>query len=125
MTKMPDNVKEGVLKGMYLFKASEKKNTAAKAQLFGSGAILNQVLNAQKILEEKYNIAANVWSVTSYNELRREGLHAERENMLNPLKEPKLPYVTRALKGKGDVFIFASDNMKVLPDGIIKWVPGP
>ncbi len=124
MPEMPDDVKEGILKGMYKFKASEKKDATAKAHLFGSGSIMNQVIEAQKILEEKYNVAADIWSVTSYVELRRDGLTAERHNMLNPTKEQQVPYVTQALSGENDAFIFASDNMKALPDGITKWVPG-
>jgi len=125
MPAMPDGVKEGILKGMYRFKTSQKKNAVARAQLFGSGAILNQVLEAQKLLEGKYNIAADVWSITSYNELRRDGLHVERWNMLNPTKEQKIPYIQKQLSNLGEVFVFASDNMKILSDGISKWVPGP
>jgi len=125
MPKMPEGVKEGIIKGMYRFNTAKIKKPVAKAQLFGSGAILNQVLEAQKLLEVNYNVAADVWSVTSYNELRREALHIERENMLNPQKPAKVPYVTSQLKGLGDVFVFASDCMKILPDGISPWVPGP
>ncbi|MCA9407641.1 MAG: pyruvate dehydrogenase (acetyl-transferring), homodimeric type, partial [Candidatus Omnitrophica bacterium] len=125
MPPMPEGSKEGILKGMYKFKVSSKKDGIARAELFGSGAILNQVLTAQKMLEDDYNITSDVWSVTSYNELRREGLHVERHNMLNPNKKPQVPFVTQQLKGLGDTFIFASDNMKILPDGISKWVPGP
>jgi len=124
MPEMPDNVKEGILKGLYKFKASEKKDAPVKVSLFGSGSIMNQVIEAQKILEEQYNMAADVWSVTSYVELRRDGLTVERYNMLNPIKDPQTPYVTEALSNQGDAFIFASDNMKALPDGIAKWVPG-
>jgi len=125
MPAMPEGSKEGILKGMYKFKKSSKTGTSLKAQLFGSGSITNQVLSAQKILEEKYNVAADVWSVTSYNELRRDCLHAERFNMLNPTAPAQTPYVTKILTGEGDVFVFASDNMKVMSDGIGKWVPGP
>ncbi|OGX37252.1 MAG: hypothetical protein A3C36_07425 [Omnitrophica WOR_2 bacterium RIFCSPHIGHO2_02_FULL_52_10] len=125
MPAMPDKARDGILKGMYRFKKSSKKGGQAKAVLFGSGSIINQAIAAQKILEEKYHIAADVWSVTSYVELRRDGLHAERWNLLNPTKSRKVPFVTESLEGQGDAFIFASDNMKALPDGISKWVPGP
>jgi len=125
MPPMPSNVKEGILKGVYLFKKSEKKDAAAYAHLFGSGAITNQVIKAQAILEEQYNVAADIWSVTSYIELRRDGLNVERWNMLNPTKEKRIAYITKCLADKGDIFVFTSDNMKTLPDGIIKWVPGP
>jgi len=125
MPAMPGDVKEGILKGFYKFKASEKSDAKAKAHLFGSGAIINQVLAAQKILEEQYNIAADIWSVTSYVELRRDGLTAERANMLNPTETPQVPYVTERLSQEKGIFVFTSDNMKALPDGIAKWVPGP
>ncbi len=125
MPKMPEGCRDGILKGMYKFKTSEKKDAKTKVQLFGSGSITNQVLSAQQILEDKYGIAADVWSVTSYNELRRDGLDAERFNVLNPNEAPKIPYVTKCLKDEGDIFVFASDNMKILSDGIHRWVPGP
>jgi len=124
MPALVEGAKEGILKGMYKFQTSDKTDSIARVQLFGSGAILNQVRLAQKTLEEKYNVAADVWSITSYNELRREGLNVERTNMLNPNDEPKVPFVTEQLKGLGDIFVFASDNMKSLPDGISRWVPG-
>ncbi|MCB9719261.1 MAG: pyruvate dehydrogenase (acetyl-transferring), homodimeric type [Candidatus Omnitrophica bacterium] len=124
MPAMPEGSRDGILQGMYKFRAAQS-DAKVKACLFGSGSITNQVLSAQKILEEKYGVAADVYSVTSYNELRREALTVERENMLNPHQEPKRPYVTRLLENQGDVFIFASDYMKIMPDGIGKWVPGP
>lgn len=123
MPAMPEGVREGVLKGMYKFKPSAKTGTQLRAELFGSGAIINQVLEAQKILEEKYNVASNVWSVTSYTELRKDALEAERYNMLNPDKAPKVPYVAEQLKDQQGALVFASDCMKVLPDGIAKWLP--
>jgi pyruvate dehydrogenase E1 component len=125
MPPMPEGSKEGILKGMYKFKKSDKQGATARVQLFGSGPILNQVLTAAETLEEKYNVACDVWSVTSYNELRRDGLETERTNMLNPDKEPLIPYVTQQLQDKADVCVFASDNMKIMPDGIGKWVPLP
>ncbi len=125
MPPMPEGVKEGILKGLYRFQKSTLNASAATAHLLGSGAIMNQVIEAQKILEEKYNVATDVWSVTSYNELRREALNVERENLLNPSTSPKTPYVTQCLKNEKGVFIAASDNMKVMPDSIRQWVPGP
>ncbi|MBP9855648.1 MAG: pyruvate dehydrogenase (acetyl-transferring), homodimeric type, partial [Candidatus Omnitrophica bacterium] len=125
MPPMPEGSKDGIMKGMYKFKVSNKSGSSIKAQLFGSGSITNQVLAAQKILEEQYNIAADVWSVTSYTELRRDALHVERNNLLNPAGPTQTPYVTEMLKNEGDVFVFASDNIKALSDGIGKWVPGP
>ncbi len=122
MPPMPEGVKEGIIKGLYRFSQSPKKSDL-KAHLLGSGAIMNQVLEAQKILEEKYNVSTDVWSVTSYNELRREALHAERENLLNG-KKTRVPYVTQALQNEKGVFVSASDYMKVLGDSIRQWVPG-
>ncbi len=86
MPEMPqgEGVREGILRGLYRFKASEKKDAKLKAQLFGSGAIMYEVLKAQQILEEKYGVAADVWSVTSYKRLYREANHCERWNMLHP-----------------------------------------
>ena len=117
-------VKRGILRGMYLFRPSERDHTGLRVQLLGSGAILNEALKAQRILEEDYAIAADVWSVTSYNELRRDGLNIERWNLLHPDAEPKLPYVTQCLGQPESVAVAASDYLKALPDGISKWVPG-
>lgn len=127
MPAMPDgnSVKEGILKGMYKFKTSENREAKLRAQLFGSGAILNEVLKAQKLLEEKYNVAVDVWSVTSYKELRREGLEVERWNVLHPGEKPRLSYVSQCLANEPGVFVAASDYMKVLPDSIARWVPRP
>jgi len=122
---MPDGVKEGILKGLYKFKASDNKNAKLHAHLFGSGAILNEALKAQKILEEKYEIATDVWSVTSYKELYREGHEAERWNILHPSELPKIPYVTKCLQDASGVFVAASDYVKAIPDSISRWFPKP
>ncbi len=125
MPAMPEGCKEGILKGIYKLKNSSKAEAQARVQLFGSGSIINQALAAQKILEEKYNVAADVWSVTSYTELRRDALNTQRWNMLNPTQKAKSPYITECLKDeKGSLFVAASDCMKTLPDSIAKWIPG-
>jgi pyruvate dehydrogenase E1 component len=123
MPPMPEGAKAGILRGLYRFKASEKKAAKAQAQLLGSGAILGEVVKAAQILEEKYGVAANVWSVTSYTELHRDGLAAERWNMLHPAETPKVPYVAEQLAGEPGVFVAASDYMKVLPASIDRWLP--
>ncbi|HMC74461.1 MAG TPA: hypothetical protein VKG87_09170, partial [Terriglobales bacterium] len=125
MPEMPQgkDVRSGILKGMYRFKASEKKDSKLHAQLFGSGTIMFEVLKAQKILEEKYGVAADVWSVTSYKELYREANECERWNMLHPGQQPKIPFITQTLKDAPGVFVAASDYMKVLPESICQWVP--
>jgi pyruvate dehydrogenase E1 component len=122
MPAMPTGVQEGIIKGMYRFKKSEKKSDL-KAHLMGSGAIMQQVLAAQKMLEEKYNVSTDIWSVTSYNELRRDALHVERDNLLHGAKNAKKPYVTELLSKEDGVFVAASDNIKSLPDGIRQWMP--
>jgi len=91
--------------------------------LFGSGAIMNQVIEAAKLLEDKFGVAADIWSITSYNELRREALHVERWNLLNPAQKPRVPYITQCVKDEQGVFVAASDYMKTLPDSIAKWFP--
>ena len=108
---------------MYRFKTSAKKDAKLRAQLFGSGTIMYEVLKAQQILEEKYNVAADVWSVTSYKQLYRDGNDCERWNMLHPGATPHVPFVTQQLKDAPGVFVAASDYMKVLPESIAQWVP--
>ena len=125
MPPMPEgkDVREGILKGMYRYKAPEKKNAKLRAQLFGSGTIMYEVLKAQQILEEKYEVATDVWSVTSYKQLYRDGHDCERWNMLHPGDKPRVPFVTQQLKDAPGVFVAASDYMKVLPESIAQWVP--
>jgi pyruvate dehydrogenase E1 component len=122
---MPEGVKEGILKGMYKIKAAENKDAKSHAQLFGSGTILNHVLEAQQILGDKYGVAADVWSVTSYKELYKDGLEVERWNMLNPSESARLPYITQCVKDAPGVFVAASDYVKALPDSISQWLPRP
>jgi pyruvate dehydrogenase E1 component len=129
MPAMPKRagVKEGILKGMYKFKPTGLKGAKAKvkAHLLGSGAILNETLKAQTILEEQYGVAADVWSVTSYKELYRDAVECERWNLLNPGKKAKTPYVAGLLAKESGVFVAASDYMKVLPAAVSQWFPGP
>jgi pyruvate dehydrogenase E1 component len=126
MPQMPEgaNIREGVLKGLYRFKTSAKSDAKARVQLLGSGTIMYEVLKAHQILEEKYGVAADVWSVTSYKELYRDANQCERWNMLHPGETARVPYVTQMLKDAPGPFIAASDYMKVLPESLSKWVPG-
>jgi len=117
------DVREGILKGLYKFSTTGKPKAKLRAQLLGSGAILPEVIKAQAILEEKYNVGADVWSVTSYNELYRDGHTADRWNLLHPGEAPKVPYVTQKLAEAPGVFVAASDYMKVLPDALNRWLP--
>jgi len=123
MPPMPSGVREGILKGMYKYRASANKKAKLKAQLFGSGAILNEVLHAQEILEQKYSVAADVWSVTSYKELYVDAIETERWNRLNPGEKPRVPYVTRCLTDAPGVLVASSDYLKTLPNMISKWMP--
>jgi pyruvate dehydrogenase E1 component len=117
-----ENIREGILRGIYKFKAAE--NGSATLQLFGSGPILNEAVKAQQILAEKYKIAADVWSVTSYVELRRDCLDVERHNRLHPTAKEKKPYIVEALGNAPGPIIAASDYMKSLPDGLSPWLGG-
>jgi pyruvate dehydrogenase E1 component len=121
MPPMPEGVVDGILKGIYRFKAAAGQ---AKVQLFGSGPILNEALRAQTILAEKYGVPADVWSVTSYNELRRDALRAERWNRLHPDQPAKQPYIQQALAGAVGPIVAATDYMKVVADQIAPWLPG-
>jgi len=125
MPVMPEGSREGILKGMYRFRASGKPDAPLRAQLFGSGAILPEVIKAQEILESKYNVGADVWSVTSYSELYREGHACERWNLLHPGAPPHVPYVTSCLAAAPGVLVAASDYVKALPDSIDRWLPRP
>jgi pyruvate dehydrogenase E1 component len=125
MPPMPEGVRDGILKGMYRVKASEKKKARLQAHLLGSGAILPEVLKAQQILEEQYDVAAEVWSVTSYGQLYRDGQAVERWNMLHPAEPARVPYVTQSLGDAPGVFVAASDYLKVLPNAIDRWLPRP
>ncbi|HWR34876.1 MAG TPA: pyruvate dehydrogenase (acetyl-transferring), homodimeric type [Clostridia bacterium] len=126
MPHMPEGAREGILKGLYRLKPSEKKDAKLRAQLLGSGAILLEVLKAQQMLEDKYGVAADVWSVTSYKNLYTDGIDADRWNMLHPAEKPRVPYVTQSLQTapKDTVFVAASDYVKTLPESISQWVPG-
>jgi pyruvate dehydrogenase E1 component len=125
MPPMPEGVKDGVLKGLYRFRATSAPDRKARAQLFGSGAILPEVIKAQEILESKYDVGADVWSVTSYGELYRDGHACERWNMLHPGEAPRVPYVAQCLKDAPGVLVAASDYVKALPDSIDRWLPRP
>jgi pyruvate dehydrogenase E1 component len=119
---MPEGSREGILKGIYKYKAAE--GGKASLQLFGSGPILNETLRAQQILAEKFGIFADVWSVTSYNELRREALATDRWNRLHPAETARTPYIVEALKGAEGPIVAATDYMKVVPDQLSPWLQG-
>ncbi len=119
---MPEGVEEGILKGMYKFRSTAHTDYPRRAQLFGSGAILNEVIRAQEILEDKYQVGTDIWSITSYKELYKDGHEVDRWNILHP-DQPRIPYVTECLKDAPGVFVAASDYVKALPDSISRWFP--
>jgi pyruvate dehydrogenase E1 component len=123
MPMIPEGAQEGILKGLYRFRATSKPAAARRAQLFGSGAILPEAIKAQEVLESTYDVGADVWSVTSYSELYRDGHRCERWNLLHPGESPKVPYLTQCFKNVPGVLVAASDYVKALPDSIDRWLP--
>ncbi|MCG8324282.1 MAG: pyruvate dehydrogenase (acetyl-transferring), homodimeric type, partial [Thiotrichales bacterium] len=118
---MPEGVEDGIIKGMYLLQKGGKGKK--KVQLLGSGTILREVIAAATLLKDDFKIDANVWSVTSFNELRREGLDVQRQNLLHPEKDPQQPYVTRCLDKSTVPVIAATDYMKIYADQIREFIP--
>src|SRR5262249_55732534 len=121
MPEIP-NLREGILRGIYLYQPSTIGS--AQVTLFGSGPILNEALKAQKLLAEQYGIGGHVWSVTSYTELRRDALIIDRWNRLHPNEPKRKPYLLEALGNVDMPIIAASDYMKVVADQISPWLPG-
>jgi len=119
---MPKGAEQGILKGMYLLHAGGRGKV--RVNLFGSGTILREVMTAAEILERDYGVPADIFSVTSYSELRREALDVERRNLLHPDQPAQQPYVRQVLGDRAGPFIAASDYMKIVPDQIRQWVPG-
>ncbi|MCO8120757.1 pyruvate dehydrogenase (acetyl-transferring), homodimeric type [Stieleria sp. TO1_6] len=121
---MPEGCEDGIVKGMYKFRSREVKDAKARVQLFGSGAILNCVLAAQELLAEKYGVASDVWSVTSYTQLRRDAAACDRWNMLHPTETPRVSYLEETLQGVEGPFISASDYVRALAEQLTPWIPG-
>jgi len=119
---MPDGAGAGILSGMY--RLHEGRKGKVRVQLFGSGAILREVLAAAEILEEDYAIPADVWSVTSFSELRRDGIDCDRWNMRNPAAPARESYVTRSLADVKGPFVAATDYMRIVADQVRPWIPG-
>jgi pyruvate dehydrogenase E1 component len=128
----PEGADEGILKGLYRLRESPLAAAAAKSrngksqpprvQVLGSGSLLREAMRAQELLAE-LGVAADVWSATSYKQLRYDALEAERWNMLHPGEEPRKPYVTQALEGAAGPVVAVSDYMRLVPDQIARWVP--
>ncbi len=124
MPAMPPNAVEGILNGMYKLRSREAGSIGAIPQLFGSGPILREVLRAQEILADRYLISSDVWSVTSYKQLRKEAMAAERWNNLHPTEAPRSCYLWDVLRGAAGPFVAASDYVRLVPEQISRWVPG-
>jgi pyruvate dehydrogenase E1 component len=137
MPPMPTGAEQGILKGLYKFKASPIASpspgadgrgagepSSPRAHIFGSGPIIREALRAQDILAEKYGVSADVWSATSYKLLRHDALAADRWNLLHPAAPPKKSFLQTTLANETGPFIAVSDNIKLVPDQIAPWVPG-
>jgi pyruvate dehydrogenase E1 component len=121
---MPEGVEKAILKGMYLLREGEKRQGSLKVQLLGSGTILREVIAAAELLERDFSVAADIWSVTSFNELRREALAVERWNMLHPEHEPRVSHLQACLKDRDGPVIAATDYIKLFSDQICPFLTG-
>ena len=124
MPSMPDGVRDGILRGLYRLRPSDVASAPHRAQLLASGAIVLEAIKAQEMLT-KYGVAADVWSVTSWAQLYRDGHACDRWNMLHPLEPPRQPFVTQCLGDAPGVVVAASDYLKALPDSLSQWLDTP
>jgi pyruvate dehydrogenase E1 component len=127
MPPMPPGVEEGVVQGIYKFRSRDadgKQKDQPRVQLFGSGAILRSVLQAQDLLAEKFGVGSDVWSVTSYTQLRRDAHACRRWNMFHPTEPPRQSYVERVFSGVSGPFLAASDNVRGVAEQLTPFVPG-
>jgi len=120
----PENLDvEGLLKGMYLYSPGLAESERPRAQILASGVAMPWALRAQQLLGEEWGVDADVWSVTSWNELRRDAVAADEDALLDPGSEMRVPYVTSALEGTQGPAVAVSDYMRAVPDQIARWVP--
>jgi pyruvate dehydrogenase E1 component len=124
MPPMPAGVEESILKGLYKFRSSADPKGKLRVHLFGSGVMMQQALKAQSLLAEALGIQADVWSATSYSELRREALECDRWNMLHPTEKPRVPYITQVLEKEPWPVVAVSDNIKAVADQVARFIPG-
>jgi pyruvate dehydrogenase E1 component len=120
---MPQGVEQEILRGMYLLRAADSDDRP-RVQLLGSGTITSEVLAAASMLDEEWGVSADVWSVTSFTELRRDGIEVERWNMLHPEADPRRAYVTERLAERNGPVVASTDYVRAFPDQIRQWVPG-
>jgi pyruvate dehydrogenase E1 component len=121
---MPEGAQDGILRGMYRLREAPKRSKKPVVQLLGSGTILREVIAAADLLADDFGVLADVWSVTSFSELRRDGIEAERWNMLHPGEEPRSVHVSEQLSAKRGPVIASTDYLRAVPDQIRQWVPG-
>ena len=122
---MPDGAQEGILRGMYLLSEAPKRSKKPCVQLLGSGTILREVMAAAELLERDFDVNADVWSMTSFTELRRDGIAVDRWNMLHPTHTPRQAFVTESLARRRGPVIASTDYIRAFADQIRQWVPGP
>ncbi|MFN3868250.1 MAG: transketolase-like TK C-terminal-containing protein, partial [Hyphomicrobiaceae bacterium] len=121
---MPEGAEDGIIKGMYLFKAADPAMKGHKVQLMGSGAILREVIAGAELLEKDFGIPCDIWSVTSFTELEREAAAVERWNLLHPEEPARVPYITQGLAARGDGPVVAStDYMRAFAEQVRRFVP--
>ncbi len=117
-----EGLREGVLRGIYRVSAAE--GDGPRAQVLASGITVRLAMDAQRLLRDDWGVAADVWSVTSWNELRRDAVDCEEHNLMHPGEEPRRPYVSTVLEGAPGPFVAVSDWMRAVPDLLSRWVPG-
>jgi pyruvate dehydrogenase E1 component len=120
---MPEGAQEGILRGMYLIREAPRRSRRPRVQLLGSGTILNEVLAAGDLLADDFGVHADIWSVTSFTELRRDGLEVERWNMLHPDAEPHQAFVAQMLDARRGPVVASTDYIRAFADQIRQWVP--
>jgi pyruvate dehydrogenase E1 component len=120
---MPPGAEEGILKGLYLFREGAKGKDGLRVQLLGSSTILREVIAAADLLADDWGVSADIWSATSFNQLRREGLDCMRWNLMHPEETPRQSHVEVCLKGRSGPVIAATDYMKAYADQIREFVP--
>jgi pyruvate dehydrogenase E1 component len=120
---MPEGCQDGIIKGLYCFKAHTQKTPKLEVQLMGSGTVLREVIEAAKILEADYQVSANIWSAPSFNLLARDGLAADRWNLLHPAEKPKIPYITSCFADNKGPIIAATDYMKAYAEQVRGFIP--
>ena len=126
MPAMPDGAKDGILRGLYRYKPAPDGNLTNRVRIMASGTAMLAALEAQQLLAEHHDTAAEVWSATSYKLLRENALAVERWNRLHPTEVPRVPYVSHVLGANGGgPTVAVTDFMKVVPDQVARWVPGP